>query len=102
MMPLLHELHGELAPHGLEIVGVNSDGGQTTAAEVQEFLRGHPAPYPIVLDDGSANAAYKVRALPQMVLVGRDGAVRQVFIGYTSRGTLAAAMTRALDEGPAP
>jgi thiol-disulfide isomerase/thioredoxin len=101
MMPILHDLHRDFGARGVEIVGINSDGGGTTAAEVQEFLRGNPAPYPVVLDDGSANRAYKVRALPQMVLVGRDGAVRQVFIGYTSRSTLATALTKALDEGPA-
>lgn len=101
MMPVLHDLHRDFSARGVEIVGVNSDGGGATQAEIEEFLRGHPAPYPVVLDDGSANRAYKVRALPQMVLVGRDGAVRQVFIGYTTRSTLASALTKALDEGPA-
>jgi thiol-disulfide isomerase/thioredoxin len=100
MMPLLHDLHRDFSPRGVEILGVNSDGGGASAAEVEEVLRGHPSPYPILFDDGSANQAYKVRALPQLVLVGRDGAVRQVFIGYTSRGTLASALTKALDESP--
>jgi cytochrome c biogenesis protein CcmG/thiol:disulfide interchange protein DsbE len=103
MIPVLHELHRDFSPRGVEIVGVDSDGPQSTPADVLAFLQRHPAPYPIVIDDqGSANALYKIRALPQMVLIGRDGAVRGVFIGYTSRSDLAAAFTAALEDGPAP
>ena len=103
MMPILHELHAEWSPRGVEILGVNSDGGQSTPADIRAFLQSHPAPYPMVIDDGSANTQYKIRALPQMVLIGRDGAVRKVFIGYTTRRALAAAFADAVAAGnPAP
>jgi thiol-disulfide isomerase/thioredoxin len=99
MIPLLHDLHAEFAPRGVEIVGVSSDGGDTTAADIRAFLTERPSPYPMVIDDGSANTLYKVRALPELVLIGRDGAVRKVFIGYTSRRDLAAAFAQELGRG---
>jgi cytochrome c biogenesis protein CcmG/thiol:disulfide interchange protein DsbE len=103
MMPILHDLHAEWSPRGVEILGVNSDGGQSSTGDIRAFLQAHPAPYPMVLDDGSANTQYKIRALPQMVLIGRDGAVRKVFIGYTTRRALAAAFAEALAAGaPTP
>ena len=92
MIPILHDLHGEWAARGVEFVGVNSDGPQSTVDEIRAFLARHPAPYPIVLDDGTANTSYKIRALPQMVLIDREGAVRKVFIGFTSRRDLASAL----------
>ena len=99
MIPILHDLHHEWAPRGVEFVGVDSDGPQSTAQEVRDFLVEHPAPYPIVLDDGTANTLYKIRALPQMVLIDREGAVRRVFLGFTTRHELASAFAEAL--GPA-
>jgi thiol-disulfide isomerase/thioredoxin len=96
MIPILHDLHKEWAPRGVEFVGVDSDGPQSTVQDVRDFLVEHPAPYPIVLDDGTANSLYKVRALPQMVLIDREGAVRRVFIGFTTRRELASALADAL------
>ena len=96
MIPILHDLHKEWAPRGVEFVGIDSDGPQSTVQDVRDFLVEHPAPYPIVLDDGTANTVYKIRALPQMVLIDREGAVRRVFIGYTTRGELASAFADAL------
>ena len=51
---------------------------------------------PIVMDDGTANTLYKIRALPQMVLIDREGAVRRVFIGITTRHELASAFAELL------
>src|SRR5262249_51880825 len=79
LMPTLHELHREWEPRGVTFVGVNSDGG-ISSDELKAFMREHPAPYPIVMDDGTVNALYKVRALPSLVVIGRDGAVRRTFL----------------------
>jgi thiol-disulfide isomerase/thioredoxin len=98
MMPVLHELHHDWSARGVEIVGVNSDGPMSTPDGINAFLQANPAPYPVVYDDGTVNGLYKVRALPQMVLIGADGAIRKVFIGYTSRRDLASAFAQALGE----
>lgn len=98
MIPVLHDLHHEWAPRGVEFVGVDSDGPQSTVQDVRDFLVEHPAPYPIVMDDGTANTLYKIRALPQMVLIDREGAVRRVFIGITTRHELASAFAEVLGQ----
>jgi thiol-disulfide isomerase/thioredoxin len=98
MIPVLHDLHHEWAPRGVEFVGVDSDGPQSTAQDVRDFLVERPAPYPIVMDDGTANTLYKIRALPQMVLIDREGAVRRVFIGLTTRHELASAFAEVLGQ----
>jgi thiol-disulfide isomerase/thioredoxin len=102
MIPILHDLHREWAPRGVEFVGIDSDGPQSTVEDVRGFLVEHPAPYPIVLDDGTANTLYKIRALPQMVLIDREGSVRRVFIGFTTRRELASAFAEALGTAANP
>jgi thiol-disulfide isomerase/thioredoxin len=96
MIPVLHELHHEWAPRGVEFVGVSSDGAQTSSDEIRAFVHSRPSPYPMVLDDGTANGLYKIRALPQMILIDREGAIRRVFIGLTSRRELASALAQAV------
>jgi thiol-disulfide isomerase/thioredoxin len=98
MMPTLHDLYGEWHGKGVEFVGINSDGPMTTADEVRAFLRARPLPYPAVVDDHDVGELYRVSRLPHMVLVGRDGLVRHVFTGLTTRGELAEAIRRACNE----
>jgi peroxiredoxin len=95
MLPTLHDLYDEFHPRGAEFVGINSDGPAATAEEVRAFLRRRPAPYPMVLDDGDVGGRYNVMALPHMVVLGRDGDIRKVFWGITSRNELARALTAA-------
>ena len=51
---------------------------------------------PVLLDDGRAANLYRVRAFPQLVLVGRKGRVLKVWSGYTPRSALAGAIRQAL------
>jgi peroxiredoxin len=91
----LSELYGEFHPSGVEFVGINSDGPGVTAEEVLAHLKAHPAPYPIVMDDGDVGGRYNVVALPHMVVLGRDGSIVRVFMGLTTQGELATALRRA-------
>ncbi len=97
MIPVMEGLHHEFGQRGVTFVGVNSDGGQTSEGDIRAFLGKHPSPYPMVLDDGRANAAYRIRFLPQFVLIARDGTVVGTFMGMTGRKELASALQRALD-----
>jgi len=91
----LSELYAEFHPRGVEFVGINSDGPGVTPEAVLSHLKNHPAPYPIVMDDGEVGGRYNVLALPHMVVLDRQGAVRNVFMGVTTQGELAAALRRA-------
>ena len=96
MLPMLHDLHRELHGQGVGFVGINIDGPDARD-EVAAFLARRPFPYPVVTDRGVA-ARYGVFSIPHLVVIGRDGKIRRVFIGGVSRQQLAAALTSALAE----
>jgi peroxiredoxin len=91
----LSDLYTEFKPSGVEFVGINSDGPGVTTADVLAHLKAHPAPYPIVMDDGQVGGRYNVMALPHMVVLDRAGTVRKIFMGVTTQSELAAALRRA-------
>jgi len=94
MMPILDDLHRQWSGKGVAFVGVDSDGDLSPEA-LREFLAQNPIPYPNVSDDGALGARYKVRVLPTLFIVGKDGAIRDTFVGFTSKGTLTRALERA-------
>lgn len=88
MLPVMDAVHATWGPRGVEFLGVNSDGGGATPAEIRAFLAAHHIPYPVVTDDGSVGELYKVEALPTLVVIDREGRIRSSFVGYTSQRTL--------------
>jgi hypothetical protein len=61
----------------------------------------HPMSYPVVRDgDGEVGARYRLEALPNIVVVGRDGRIRGSFIGLTMQGTLEKALRDAVETAP--
>lgn len=96
MMPTLHALHDDWGPRGVQFVGINADGAMRDADELRAFMRAHPAPYPTVVDDGSAARGYGVDSLPRLVLLGPDGAVLKTFSGLTSKAELDRALRSVL------
>ncbi len=95
MLPVMDAVHDAWAARGVAFLGVNSDGGGATPAEIQAFLAAHHIPYPVVADDGSVGELYKVEALPTLVVIGRDGRIRSSFVGYTTRRALERAIADA-------
>jgi peroxiredoxin/outer membrane lipoprotein-sorting protein len=79
-LPRLDALDKELAGKGLKVFTVN---GSDTKSYVQQFLDSKRLGLSVLLDDElKASDSYKVSSIPQTVVIGKDGAVRQVFIGY--------------------
>ena len=97
MVPVLDRVHGAFGSRGVAFVGVNSDGGAASAEEIQEFVLSHHVPYPVVVDDGHVGGQFKVEALPTLMVLGRDGRIRQSFVGYTAESTLSKALRDAVD-----
>ena len=95
MLPVLDAAHHDWASRGVAFVGINSDGGGATLDEIKSFLAAHRIPYPVVIDDGTVGALYKVEALPSLVVIGRDGLIRKSFVGYTAEGALDRALREA-------
>jgi thiol-disulfide isomerase/thioredoxin len=97
MLPTLRELYGEWRGRGVEFVGINSDGPGVSPEDIRPFV--HAGSYPMVSDsDGDVGDRYKLKALPHMVLVGRDGSVRRTFSGYTAKSELTEALEAAVRE----
>ena len=97
MLPTMHELATDMAPQGVAFLGVDSDGPQTARDDVERFVIEHGLPYPIVYDEGVANDLYRVRALPTMVVLTKDGTIAKVLTGLTTKGTLKRTIEAALE-----
>ncbi|HXT95605.1 MAG TPA: TlpA disulfide reductase family protein [Polyangia bacterium] len=95
MLPVMDALHGRWGARGVAFLGINSDGGGATLDEIKSFLASHHIPYPVAVDDGTVGALYKVEALPSLIVIGRDGRIRQSFVGYTSERALDRALADA-------
>jgi peroxiredoxin/outer membrane lipoprotein-sorting protein len=79
-MPHIDQLNKEMADQGVKVFGVNFN---EPAAKVKPFLTSHNLTLPILLDsDGKVSAAYKAPPIPQTFVIGKDGKVRKVFVGY--------------------
>jgi len=101
MIPVLDGLHRSWAPRGVTFVGINSDGGGATLDDIKAFMVEHPITYPVVRDaDGEVGARYRLEALPNIVVIGRDGRIRGSFIGLTMEGTLEKALRDAVEASP--
>ncbi len=78
-LPHLESLYVEKAPAGLKVIAVNQQEDKET---VRPFVEKRKWTLPVVLDaDASVSEKYKANAIPQTVVVGKDGVVKQVFIG---------------------
>jgi peroxiredoxin len=81
--------------NGLTVIGVSMDirydnlsGAREGWARVKPFIAAHRIRYPIVLDDGSAEKAFKVAALPATYLLDRAGRIAATYIGVVDAGNL--------------
>jgi peroxiredoxin len=78
-MPLVDGVTREFADRGVELVAVNME---EAPEQVKPMLERHKFKMPVALDrDGVAAARYAVTAIPQVVVIDRDGKVARVFIG---------------------
>ena len=68
------------ADRGLVVWAVND---QQSADDVSRFVNGNGYTFTALIDsEGSAISKYGVRGIPMTVIVGRDGKVRNVFVGW--------------------
>jgi thiol-disulfide isomerase/thioredoxin len=92
--PILLRLAERYRVRGLVLIGVNVDEGE--GEMVGPFMRHFNVTYPIVHDDGTAQGAYSIRALPTAVLIDRQGRIRNVHAGLADESDLASQIERLL------
>jgi thiol-disulfide isomerase/thioredoxin len=98
----LDELSKKHGAAGLTVVGVNLDEERS---EADRFLGEEPVDFEIVFDpEATTPPTFGVRGMPSSYVVGRDGKVRAVHIGFTKgdRAEFETEVAAALAEQAAP
>ncbi len=80
-MPIIDRVAEKYKDQGVRLFAVNLQEG---ADEIRTFLEEAKLDVPVALDkEGSVAAAYMANAIPQTVLVGKDGTVQVVKVGLS-------------------
>lgn len=83
--PAMQELHKKFAGKDFLIIAINLDQKK---ADMDEFLKKHPADFAIVRDAANALvSAVKIPTMPTSFLLGRDGRVVSVHRGFKGEET---------------
>ncbi|CAN5518703.1 hypothetical protein BH09PLA1_BH09PLA1_25700 [soil metagenome] len=79
-MPHLDQLYKDQRDQGVAVFAVNQREAREKA---QAFMAEQNLSMPVLLDvNGEVGAQYRVTGIPQTVVIGKDGTVASVFIGY--------------------
>jgi len=92
-LPELQALHAKHEKRGFAVIGVTVDDRM---AMVEKATSRAKVTYPIVQATPEVWSAYKVNALPSLVLVGRDGKIVKRFGGEADRAAMLAAIEEAI------
>ena len=99
-MPEIVKLHHESAGSDVEVVAVNLE---EPPDQITALLERHKWQLPVALDrDGAVAAKYGVTAIPQTVIINRDGTVARHFIGAGSHLANLGETIKGLTPGAAP
>ena len=79
-LPVLDALYKKYGKEGLEVIGVDIDDSEKRAAE---FFQKVPVTLTILIDRKAAvRRDYRIRTLPTAFIVGKDGVIRYVHMGF--------------------
>jgi thiol-disulfide isomerase/thioredoxin len=80
-LPLIDQLHTDMADKGVNVYAVNS---AEPKEDVEKFIASKKLTLPVLLDsDGATGNKYMANAIPETVVIGKDGVVKKVFIGFS-------------------
>ncbi len=86
-MPRVQNVLRDYGPKGVELFSIDTDSeGPDRDPTVREFLMQHQLDFPVALDDGAAQDAFKVNMLPTMLVVGKQGQVAWKHVGVLGAG----------------
>jgi peroxiredoxin len=78
-MIMLNSLRSKFTNSDLEILSL--DQGET-AEQAKQFIDGRKYDFHVLLDSGQVSGAYGVRVIPDLVLIGKDGLIQLLQVGY--------------------
>jgi thiol-disulfide isomerase/thioredoxin len=79
-LPVLMKVSAEFADKGVKLIGVNQQEDKGT---IEGFLKKKEWDLKVALDKGSAAQMFMVSGIPQTVIVGKDGKVAKVHVGFS-------------------
>jgi thiol-disulfide isomerase/thioredoxin len=94
--PWLNEMHARYGAQGFEVVGVNVD---TRRSDANQFLAQVPARFTLAFDArGETPGRYAAKGMPSSYLVGRDGTIVAMHVGFRveDKGRIESEIRRAL------
>jgi thioredoxin-related protein len=99
-MPILSAIEQRYAGTDLRIYGVNRDSGDPKKRKiaVEKYMTDHELGFSQIYDNGQLARAFKVEAIPHMVLVDKRGQIRRVHLGRVSERTLRNEIDALLEE----
>lgn len=93
-MPILDKVARDRKDTGLKVYAVNLQEDKET---IEAFVKESKLGLPVLLDlQGETGQAYGANAIPETVIIGKDGVVKKVMIGLHPEAELAAAIDEAL------
>lgn len=78
-LPIIEKLHKEFSGKGLVVLGINNEDKAT----IQQFIKQQKLTFPTLLDSQDiASRAYKVEAIPRVILIDKEGKIVKDITGY--------------------
>lgn len=81
-MPALERVYNRFHTEGFELVSVNTEGFDE-APKIKAVATRLGISFPVVVDDGDVAGKYHVTTFPHLVLIDRQGVVREVHRGVS-------------------
>lgn len=96
VMPYLDGLHRQYHDRGLTVLGVSVE----SSGVIRRHLVRHPVAYTVAHDGTGMSRSFGIRAIPTLVLIDRQGKVRQIYAGLNGARLreLSSLVPRLLDE----
>ncbi len=93
-IPALEKIHRDYQSHGVAVIGINVSDN----ADPHEFMASMNATYTVLVDNGTAARAYRVRGIPTLVVIDKSGKIRYRESGFggATEGELRQAIDAAL------
>ena len=94
--PGLVRLANNYSSQGLDVIGVNMDGGDSSP--VKRFVAEYLVPYPVLLASSNTSLPLRVEGLPTTVLLDRQGRIAKTYEGAVSEAAFQSDVVRLLGE----
>jgi peroxiredoxin len=92
-LPAIEKIYREYRKAGVIIAGVNDE----EAGKIRGFVKKNQYSFPTLVDSNrKIHAAFRVRAIPSVLIIGPDGVITKHFIGGRGETELRAALDQAL------